>query len=168
MLREKRLQSDEYQVAYLLHLRMPDVPLPDIQEGREPAWTGRENAHDRHLIRRSQRAALLLKSLWETNAAAMVFDGTLRVVNPFVEGSHCSQHSVQEPAATYKVKRSKRAAPGLAPSVKPRPDFPCMPETASSSKSSSPLRCVRRHRPAPRPCATPSRFCTPGTLALRA
>ncbi len=52
MLREKRLQSDEYKAAYLLYLRMQDVPLPEIPAGRGPAWTGREDANDRYLLRR--------------------------------------------------------------------------------------------------------------------
>ena len=52
MLREKRLQSDDYQAAYLLYLRMQDVPLPKILEGRGPVCTGREDAKDPYLLRR--------------------------------------------------------------------------------------------------------------------
>ena len=51
MLREKRLQCDEYQAAYLLYLRMQDVPLPKIPEGRGPSWTCREDANDCYLLR---------------------------------------------------------------------------------------------------------------------
>lgn len=46
----------------------------------------------------------------EDMQAGMVFDGALRVVNPFLEGSEAPQYSVQEPKATYKVKRPKRAS----------------------------------------------------------
>ena len=52
MLREKREKSDEYQAAYLLYLRMQDVPLPNVPADRGPAWTGREDANDRDLLRR--------------------------------------------------------------------------------------------------------------------
>ncbi len=44
----------------------------------------------------------------EDMQAGMVFDSTLRVVNPFVEGSEAPQYSVQEPAASYAGKRTTR------------------------------------------------------------
>ena len=46
----------------------------------------------------------------EDMQSGRVFDGTLRVVNPFIEGSEISQYSVQEPKAIYNLKRSKRSA----------------------------------------------------------
>ena len=46
----------------------------------------------------------------EDMQSGRVFDGTLRVVNPFIEGSEISQYSVQEPKAICNLKRSKRSA----------------------------------------------------------
>ena len=49
MLREKRLQSDQYHAAYLLYLRMQDVPLPK-RVNDEPARTRREDCYDRAIL----------------------------------------------------------------------------------------------------------------------
>ena len=48
----------------------------------------------------------------EDMQAGMVFDGTLCVVNPFLEGGEAPQYSVQQPRATYKVNRTIRVARG--------------------------------------------------------